>query len=387
MIKTLVAYTTEIDDVDLAVESIRSQIRSEDLCLHSIGIISCHYEFIHSGAMKAICEALPFEVAGAVTVNQSTNQAAEAFLLTVMILTGDDASFTVGITPPLREDPYRIIEDSYIELASSCGKVPALALSFIPFMLNFSSDEFLDVFTRVSNGVPCFGTIALDATDTFKDCYVFANGEHFIDRIVTVFIYADIHPRFFIGTISPDKILPKPALVTKSNNNILMEVNGHPVDQYFQDLGLTNEYDSQYATASLPFLLDYRDGTPQVSKVFISHTPERYAVCMGTIPEGTMMYVGVFDKDDVLLTTGNAVRHALSECAGNASGMLMYSCVARNMSLGGEPMVELELVRSIVGDQLPFVLAYSGGELCPTECCNAKAINRFHNNTFIVCVF
>jgi hypothetical protein len=199
-------------------------------------------------------------------------------------------------------------------------------------------------------------------------------------------LYGDIKPKFFIATISANKILGKSALVTKSAGHILMEVNDRPVVEYFEDLGLTKASETAYAMTSLPFMLDYGDGTPQVSKVFIGLTPESYAICAGAMPEGSTLYIGVFDKEDVLLTTEEAVREALAAAA-DASGLLIYSCISRSMSLGADQLLELDLVKEKLADKLPFMMAYSGGEICPTQISEAKAINRFHNNAFIACLF
>jgi hypothetical protein len=39
------------------------------------------------------------------------------------------------------------------------------------------------------------------------------------------------------------------------------------------------------------------------------------------------------------------------------------------------------------GGRLPFLMAYSGGEICPTRVSEEKAINRFHNNAYVACLF
>jgi hypothetical protein len=159
------------------------------------------------------------------------------------------------------------------------------------------------------------------------------------------------------------------------------------VVEFFQDLGLTQASETQYAMTSLPFMLDYHDGTPQVSKVFIGLTPEKYAICAGAMPQGATLRIGVFDKEDVLLTTGDALRQALSG-AGSASVMLIYSCISRNMTLGAESMAEMELVTEMTEGKLPFMMAYSGGEIGPTRAAEGeKAINRFHNNALVGCIF
>jgi hypothetical protein len=234
--------------------------------------------------------------------------------------------------------------------------------------------------------VPCFGTLAVDDTADFRNCFLLFNGQNCRDRMGLVLVYGDVSPKFFIATLSQGKILDKAALVTKSAGHILMEVNDAPVAEFFEDLGLTKASETAYAMTSLPFMLDYGDGTPPVSKVFIGLTPEKHAVCAGAMPEGATLHLGVFDKEDVLYTTGEAADKALADVK-DASGLLIYSCISRNMSMGSDLLAELDLIRDKVAGKLPFMMAYSGGEICPTQVSDSKAINRFHNNAFVACVF
>jgi len=388
MIKTLIVSTKEIDDIEVAVDEIKSQLTAHSLCANSVGIIACNYEFLVSGAMKAICGALPFDVAGTITGSLATNTESGIFMLSIMILTSDDVVFDIKTTPPLLDNPFSITEKFTEELISENPGKASLAFTYIPYIETFSADQFVDIFSRVSNEIPCFGVLALDASDTFDNSYVCVNGEAYHDRAAVISVYGDINPRFLYATISYEKIIHKPSLITKSEGNILIEVNGHSVEQYFEDLGLNGVRDMQYAMASVPFLLDYGDGTPLVSKIFIRQTPEKYAVSTGFIPEGAMMYVGVFDKEDVLLTTGEVINKTLEiGSADNISGVLMYSCMTRCVSLGSDSMSEFELVKEKLGNKIPFMVSYSGGEICPLQNFESKMINRCHNNTFILCIF
>jgi hypothetical protein len=209
-------------------------------------------------------------------------------------------------------------------------------------------------------------------------------GEHYRDRMALILAYGPVNPRFYLATISKDRILNKAALITASEGHILKEVNGRPVVEYFESLGLTKASETSYAMTSLPFMLDYGDGTPPVSKVFIGLNENKYAICAGVMPEGSTLYIGVFDKGDVLFTTGETADEALS--GKTPQGMLIYSCISRSMSLGSDLLAELNLVSQKAGET-PFMMAYSGGELCPTRINKGTAVNRFHNNTFIVCTF
>jgi hypothetical protein len=385
MIRGLTVFTENIDDPAAAVAEVQAQLeKGPALLKNSVGIIACHYEFVLSGTAKAVCESLPFDVAGTISSLQAAGETRGTLLLTILILTSDDVSFKTLITSSLKDEPGKRIEESY--KAASGGEKPSLIFAYAPFMLENSGDGYVEVLTRVSGGVPCFGTLAVDDTSDFRECYMVYNGEHYRDKMSLILFYGDVNPRFYLAAISENKLLDRAALITSSEGHILKEVNGRPVVEYFEDLGLTKASETSYAMTSLPFMLDYGDGTPMVSKVFIGLNEEKNAICAGIMPEGSTLYMGVFDKEDVLFTSGKIIAQALSEIE-NPSVLLGYSCISRNMSMGSDLFAEVDLIQKEIAGKVPALLAYSGGEICPTQINAAAAINRFHNNTFILCVF
>jgi hypothetical protein len=385
MIRALVASTENIDDPEAAVSELKAQLDLDHKLLkNAVGIVACHYEFALSGVVKAIGESLPFDMAGIISSVQAVNDARGTLLLTLMVLTSDDVSFKTALTPSLKGDPGKMIGETYTQAAAGREK-PALVLAYASFMLENSGDEYVDVLTKASGGVPCFGTLAVDDTADFRESYMLYKGLHYRDRMSLILFYGDIKPQFFLATISEDKILDRAALVTSSEGHILKEVNGRPVVEYFENMGLTKASETSYAMTSLPFMLDYGDGTPPVSKVFIGLNENKHAICAGVMPEGSTLYLGVFDRDDVLLTSGKTIQEALQRVA-NPSVILGYSCISRSMTLGSELFAEIDLVRQEVAGKAPVLMAYSGGEVCPTRISQAAAINRFHNNTFILCI-
>ena len=387
MIKTFVASTIEIDDTDAAVQEILSQLNLEGkLLTNSVGIISCHYEFVESGAMKAVCDALPFDVAGTISSPLSAGDALDSLLLTIMVITSDDAEFVSVLTPSLNEAPGRTIAESYKEAAAAKDEKPKLVLTYAPFMMQNSGDEYVNVLTEASGGVPCFGTLAVDDTLDFSNCFMLYNGQDYPDRMSMILCYGNISPKFYSASMSHDKMIERSALITKSEGHVIMELNGRPVGVFFEDWGLTKASESQYAMSALPFFLDYKDGTPKVSKNMIRLTDEGYILCASTMPEGCSLQIGQTDKDDIMLTTGEAMQQIIGDMQG-ASALLIYSCVGRCMVLGSDQYDEMKLVNEKVAGGLPHMMMYSGGEICPTQVENGVATNRFHNNAFIACVF
>jgi hypothetical protein len=385
MVRALTFFTENIDDPQEAVAEIKAQLEAgPGLLKNAVGIIACHYEFVLTGTAKAVCESLPFDVAGTISSVQATNDAKGTLLLTLLVLTSDDLRFKTGITPSLKGEPGKKIEETYRTISG--GEKPALIFAFAPFMVENSGDGYVDALSRASGGVPCFGTLAVDDTSDFRECYMLYRGEHYRDKMSLIFCYGDISPRFYLAAISENKLLDRAALITSSEGHILKEVNGRPVVEFFESLGLTKASETSYAMTSLPFMLDYGDGTPMVAKIFIGLNEQKQAICAGIMPEGSTLYMGISDKEDVVLTSGKLIKKALEETA-NPSVLIGYSCIARSMTLGSDIFKEVELVQGEIAGKTPVLMAYSGGEICPTKVTDTAAINRFHNNTFILCVF
>ncbi|MDR0424645.1 MAG: hypothetical protein LBH39_04210, partial [Clostridiales Family XIII bacterium] len=257
MIKTLTAYTEEIDDVKLAVSELKGQLDAGGpLLKNTVGIIACHYEFVFSGVVKALAEELPFHIAGTITAAEAVPGRLGGLMLALVVMTSDDVEFVPVVTPSLENEAGKVIAKSYADAAAGHDGAPALVLAFAPFMLNNSGDEYVNVLTKASGGVPVFGTLSVDDTLDFANCFMIYDGEHYRDCMSMILIYGDVCPKFFIATISKSKILNKEALITSSEGHILKSLNDRPVVEFFQDLGLTQASETQYAMTSLPFMLD-----------------------------------------------------------------------------------------------------------------------------------
>ena len=388
MIKSMTITITELDDEQLAVQQLLSQLNLEkDLMKHSICIIACHYEFVLSGVFKAVSKALPFDVVGSISSAQSVPDTTDFLLMTLLVLTSDDVEFDIAITESIisEQGPKQAIKDCYNSKVRKDIK-PAMIFAFAAFLVQNCGDDYVTTLSEISGNVPCFGTIAVDDTYDFKNCFVLSNGEHYHDKLAMILFYGDIRPKFFVANISESKIIGPGAVITKSAGPVLMEVNGHPVIEYLSDLGLGEASESQYAMANLPLLLDYNDGSPMVSKILVMLTEDKSVICAGAMPLDSTLHIAKCDSEDVMFTTGQALQSIINEI-GNASTLLVYTCISRNMALGSDHFKEMELVREKTQGKITFLMANSGGEICPTQVSDDKAINRFHNNAFVACLF
>ena len=190
-----------------------------------------------------------------------------------------------------------------------------------------------------------------------------------------------------MASISTGRVFSQKGVVTSSAGNQVKSVNGRPVVEYLESLGLKRSEDgSIVGVNSFPFLLDYNDGTRPVVRVIFAITPDGYAVCGGDIPESGTLSVGSIDRDEVLATTTKLVSDVLAtekmECA------LMFSCVGRYFIQGYDPTCEMRRVQGLMDKtSVPYQFTYSGGELCPVSSNKGEGLtNRNNNETFIMCV-
>lgn len=383
MVRAFTAYTNEIDDEEIAVSEILEQIDITKLGKNSVGILTCYYEFIDTGVVKALSDKLPFDVIGCTTMGNAANGKYGHLALTLMVLTGDDVEFSAAVSVSLSDEQEIPLRNMYAAAAAKHEAKPAFIIAFMPLMYNIGGEVFLNILDDVSN-LPIFGTLAVDNTKDYHESKVFYNGETYVDSLSMVIVSGNVAPKFLIASLSDDKSLKQKAIITDSELNILKEVNGIPVVQYMQSLGLVNNGHIE-GPSTIPFIVDFNDGTKPVIRAIFAQTPEGYAVCGGVMPIKSTLSIGSLDYNDVMDTTCKIMQE-IFEYRQAGSALLLFSCVGRNYALGVKTTDEMEKVIDTLGESIPYQLTYSGGEICPLYDSDGKLKNRFHNDTIIACL-
>jgi hypothetical protein len=130
---------------------------------------------------------------------------------------------------------------------------------------------------------------------------------------------------------------------------------------------------------------DDNDGIP-VIREHNYYTEEGASVFGGNIEEGAVLSLLKFDADSIMSTS----RHEISKIneLQDANGVLLFSCITRRivfMGLG-TPLMELLLAKNNIKQEIPFMMGYSGGEICPTSTKDGIPSNRFHDSSMVILV-
>ena len=379
MIKSFTAVTREIDDAAAAVAEIKAALDFEkNLLKNSIGLISCFSEFAETGVLKAICEAMPFACIGSTTCICSAGKETEQIMLAIMVLTSDDCNFEAAALP-ITEKYEESINSALSPVLGRSGEKPALLLAYLPLMNMVSGDMIITAIDKITGGIPIFGTTAVDHNMDYHTAQTIYNGEAFRETAVLGLVCGALNYSFEIASLDEDSARKQKAIITESNGNILMGVNGKTAQKYFEEVGLT-QHELTSVSGILPLVIDHKDGTKPVARAFFALTPDEHAVCGGAMPVGATLAIGHVVANDVLNTTQKAVRAIVEkECA-----ILSYSCLARFIALSVDNTAEAGKIAEVVEDT-PYIYAVSGGEICPLMDANGKLKNVFHNYTNVFC--
>ena len=382
--KMLNAWTLEVDDSALAVSEILEQLDLHNrLLAHSAGFITCSYDYVETGTVRAICDALPFSVVGCTTLTNATSQEAGTLLLCLSVLTSDDCRFATALTPPLGDNAHAILSETFKHAATQLGAQPGLVLAFLPMLATVNGELMLHALNDAAAGTPVFGTIACDPdTARYRNSFTIHNGTCSHDGMSMLLISGNVKPRFVVTSTSELNLRKQQAIITSSEGSVLKEVNGMLAREYFSSIGLL-QGEGIEGMSSVPFVVNYNDGSQPVARAIYSLNDDGSASCGGAMPTGGTLSIGRMDVVDILLTAEQALGKLLENESVN--GIIMFPCLGRNMVLGLTHLREIEKVKEILGNSLPWHLAYSGGEVCPVYDSKGCTVNRFHNFTFIAC--
>jgi hypothetical protein len=352
----------------------------------SVGLISASLDFGANGIVKAVSDALPFDVLGISTVASGIEGSVGEDTLMLMVMTSDDVVFSAARTQgSLNKDAQTVLTGAYLQARNALPSNPSLVLLYTPFSAESGGEKVTQIIDKLSEGVPVFGTVAVAPPSDLSKSVVYYNGEVFTDTAALVLVHGDVTAEFFINDFDYKQMIVKDATITKAQGNMLMSVNDMKVVDYFASIGFEEERIT-LSSAVIMYVVDKHDGTKPAYIVAYGLTPEGNIFTQAAMPEGASLSLGVLSSDDVITSAFPLFRTVADDPKTPDSGaILMYSCLTRYISLGANTFAEIESASSMF-DENSYLFAYSGGEICPVKNDAGGYVNRFHNYSCVICV-
>lgn len=383
MIEMYTARTAEVDEIDEAIEEIKEQIDFSKLKKNSGGIIFCHIDFVESGVVAALCEALPLNVIGMTSMVGADEHGYGLFELTLTVLTSDEVSFEVGMTDSINHDNYEEeITRLYQQVRGRVSEDPSLIISFMPYIRDVAGYEVVSAMDTACMGAPIWGSITNNIDFNYEQVQTICNSAALRAGLAMMFLNGPVSPKFVVSSLPERNISNNRALVTKSEGAILYEINDTPVLEYLANIGLVI---TKQNITTTPLMVYYEGADAPVALGFYTLFDDGSVLTGGEMPVGTSIAVGSIDAPGIFESAEDGLTQI--EACPERQATLLLPCVTRYIMLAPDQESELRMIKERLGaTNKPFMMGYSGGEICPMPDSDGKLHNRFHNYSFCACI-
>jgi hypothetical protein len=238
-------------------------------------------------------------------------------------------------------------------------------------------------YSVVGAGVPLVGGCAGDDLEMSRT-FQLHHGRVLSDAVVAAAIASDAP--LGIGVRHGWQRVGDPMLVTKSEGNLVQQIDGRPaLDVYFErhevpEPARTDAAEFRTFAATHPLGLASRSEERHVRFINDVDFDQGALVCIAEVPQGGLVWMMEGDAASVLQATNGACDDALAALEGNLPlGLLAFDCIARRGVLGDEGIKD-EIARIAErGGDAPVAGFYTYGEIART-----RGISGFHNQTLVV---
>ena len=375
-----IAHSTELDSL-LAVKEIIAESEIQLAGRHpSAGILFAGIDVDHQLVLDILHQQWPgLQLIGATADGEFSSECEyveDSLVLT--LFASEDIVIVSGYINNQSQDLDQECRNSLNEAEFRLGQPPKLCILFSD-VLKINGETIMEKLTQATEGkLPILGGISADSW-RFFETRQFCNCVS--SSAISSFLLLAGDFEFSYGMDIGWKPVGETGIVTKSDSNIVYEINNRPALEFYRDIL------GEYTKPSLELPIAVYDSHDQF--LFMRTTFENYDMnsgsitYLGNVPAGSRVRITLVNRDSILAGTQKSLNYALSNFPPNSvpSVALCFSCSARRVLLGTRTAEECLLVRKTLGDDIKFAGFYTYGEYCPKL---LERTNEFHNETFVV---
>lgn len=400
--KSNVAVTYQIDDIDLAVSELLEGIHKDFALLsNTVGILFCYSDMEGGLLAQRLQEKAGFDILGCTGIaNMEQREGFHNLAATLLVLTAEDCQFALAATGAIAsaEAVQPQLRKAYQTACDALPGEPKLVFCIPPYLLEVMLDAYTNAFNDIAPGVPVVGGLP-SYNASGDENLVFFRGEAWTDRLVMLAISGNVHPVFSVQNVGSLDVSRK-RKVTKAVDNVIYEVGNQRFTDYLEEVGLPVEELSQgnatITFVSNPLLLENQSSETGQEFSFARtlheiNPDEGSGTAIGEIPVGATLSICSLERGEIeqkakegMLTIRKEIE-AVSASGYQFSTLLAISCIGRHLLLLPENSVEVERLLSVFPEGLTMAGFYSYGEIGPQG--TAQPRNFAHNESLVLCAF
>lgn len=237
----------------------------------------------------------------------------------------------------------------------------------------------------LGTGFPIIGGATIDDL-RFQETYQYLNDNIYTDSVVGLLIYGNI--RIGIGKAHGWQPIGKSHKITKASSNIVKEIDGRKAVELYEEY-LNKPFDELKMEGIAKLGFNYPLGIQIAEeKEYLLRTPLRI-----NDDASLVLNAEISERQDVNLMIGDknlamdAAKKACIEALGSVKKSrikfaMVFSNVSRFQLLRKYSQNEVEIIKGILGKDVPFFGCYTSGEYAPIQ-----GQSYFNNQSISVAVF
>ena len=230
--------------------------------------------------------------------------------------------------------------------------------------LNVNGADLVSGLKSEIPNVSITGGLAADGSN-FNKTFVI-NGNKIVDKTIIALGFYGEHLKVGFSSKGGWDSFGIERLVTKSNKNVLYELDGLPALELYKSF--LGEQANNLPSSGLLFPLSMRidkDSLPVVRTILAVNEAEQSLTFAGNIPEGSYVRLMKANIDRLINGAADSAVEANKEQEEKSELAILISCVGRRLVLKQMVEEEVEAVREIIGEKPSITGFYSYGEIAP----------------------
>ena len=397
MINSISLYTEEIDDFEVMYNDIKAEAGDFEFKKNSMAIVFAEEETDYQGLYSELRKHWDFPIIGCTAMSMLVGKHGYCGNgVSFLILTSDDCEFSTGIVENVGDEDYeKRVKDKYQELKSALMLEPKVVICYGSVVAGvdvISAEDSHRAVCDACEGLPVFGGMASDSF-SFSNFKVFYNETEALHAQVMALVAGNCKPRFVSVNSVKNKATFSYEISKSEGNKVYRLGNNTFIDVMKRENMFVEKEDVNYDYILSPIVLTIKQSDGNYVTVARNLTnynlEEGSAIFMGNMPEGSLLSIGLIQKEDVQASVDKALHDILSGIIYDADSeyhtLLCTSCCARFIALASDIDAEARAYSGALDENMSLAGFYSFGEYCPVKGETGDNLyNMFHNFTFAI---
>ena len=317
--------------------------------------------------------------------------------LMILLISTDELQISIASVKNIREKSAFVAGQELAKnlLENFWSAKRDLAMIFCDGLMEEGSKLILGIQQILGSSFPIAGASASDKLRFYKT-YLYFNNEILTNAAVGILWGGKLS--FGLSLRHGWKPLGKPRTITNSKGNIIKEIDNQKAVNLYQDYFAKDvpalRKELKYISTLYPIGLYLEGEEEYLLRNIISIKDDGSLVCQGDVPSGSRTRLMIGTEESCLDATRQASQEAKENFAlltpafakkeVNIKFVFVFNSVSRYILLRRKANEELDMIKKVIGSEIPLIGVYTYGEQGPLKAVTYQGKVHFHNQTIVI---